>query len=133
MTHAELNFFSPANSQIYNGRKGTREASKSLLQPSVHFTQLWPSHQQLPEDWEYKPPSHVLHVHVGSNYSRGFHIFILIFTFDWNTFPNQKAELCVEQFAARSGLNVRTFFTEKHLWPIKHISEYISMFSVGHK
>jgi len=37
----------------------------------------------------------------------------------------------VEQFAARSGLNVRTFFTEKHLWPIKHISEYISMFSEG--
>ena len=45
----------------------------------------------------------------------------------------QKAELIVEKFAARSGLNVRTLFKETNLWPIKHISEYISMFSEGHK
>ena len=72
------------------------------------------------------PPSHGGCTR-GSKYARGFHIFILKYTFDRINFRKQKAILSVEQFAAHSGLNVRTFFTENHLWPIKHISEYISM------
>ena len=34
----------------------------------------------------------------------------------------------MEQFAALSGFNVRTFFTETHPWPIKHISGYKHVF-----
>ena len=91
-----------------------------LKQPRINFLKTYP------RVGEYKNPSHGynLIMHGASIFS--FWLYV------WSdTFRNQKAELWVEQFAARSGLNVRTFFTEKHLWPIKHISEYISMFSEG--
>jgi len=103
--------------------------------PCLHFTQLWAlkhSRQQFSQNRyirgsrNTKPPSHGGCTR-GSKYARGFHIFILKYTFDRINFRKQKAILSVEQFAAHSGLNVRTFFTENHLWPIKHISEYISM------
>ena len=99
----------------------------SALDKRVHIN----FSQKLPEGWGIQNPPPI--ATNGSNYTRGFHIFILILRLIGYIFRNQKAELWVEQFAARSGLNVRTFFTEKHLWPIKHISEYISMFSVEHE
>ena len=89
-------FFSPANSQIYNGRKGTREASKSLLPPcSLHSALDKRVHinfsQKLPEGWGIQNPPPI--ATNGSNYTRGFHIFILILRLIGYIFRNQKAEL----------------------------------------
>ena len=76
------NSFSPANSQIYNGRKGTREASKSLPPCSLHSAL----------DVEANACTSIIFLKTrglgntnppmlgtsGCNYARGFHIFTLI-------------------------------------------------------
>ena len=81
------------NSQINNGRKGTREASKSLLPPcSLSFdTNACTSIFLLPEGWGIQNPPPI--ATNGSNYTRGFHIFILILRLIGYIFRNQKAEL----------------------------------------
>ena len=106
--------FSPANSQIYNGRKGTREASKSLLYayPPVHFTQLWTNActsiflKNYPRVGEYKTPLPCwvrmdLIMHGASIFSFWFYVWSDTFfairkrNYEWNNLQLVQDSMCV--------------------------------------